>query len=103
VAKNIVKAGLADTCEVQLSYAIGVVEPTSVHVDTFGTAKIEEEQIDKLIRDHFDLTPRGIIDTLGLRKPVFRETAYHGHFGNSNFAWEKTDVAAKLKKAAKIK
>jgi S-adenosylmethionine synthetase len=102
VAKNVVKAGLADSCEVQLSYAIGVVEPISVHVDTFGTHKIDEASINELIAKHFKLTPRGIIDTLDLRKPIYRETAYHGHFGNPKFTWEKTDVADKLKKAAKL-
>lgn len=102
VAKNIVAARIADICEVQLSYAIGVVEPTSVHVDTFGTGKIDEKAISALIRKHFDLTPKGIIKTLDLRRPIYRETAYHGHFGNSKFSWEKTDMAAKLKKDAKL-
>lgn len=102
VAKNIVAAGLADVCEVQLAYAIGVAEPLSILVDTEGTAKIPENRIEGLVRDHFDLTPAGIIKTLKLKRPIFRETAAHGHFGRSGagFTWEKTDVAAKLKKAA---
>jgi len=105
VAKNIVAARLADQCEVQLSYAIGVAEPTSVHVDTFGTGKVEEELIHDLVRDHFPLTPEGIIKHLDLRKPIFSATAAHGHFGRKptaqgHFTWEKTDLADKLKKAA---
>ena len=103
IAKNIVKAKLADVCEIQLSYAIGVAEPTSVHVDCFGTEKIEPHKISELVRKHFKLTPRGIIETLGLRKPKgwkYADTAYHGHFGNTRFPWEKTDIAAKLAKAA---
>ena len=102
VAKNIVASRIADVCELQLSYAIGVVEPTSVHVDTQGTGKISDADISDLVRKHFNLTPKGIIKTLNLRRPIYRETAYHGHFGNPKFSWEKTDVAAKLKKAAKI-
>jgi len=101
IAKNIVAAGLAEICEVQLSYAIGVAEPTSVHVDCFGTEKISTDRISALVREHFKLTPRGIIETLDLRRPIYRETAYHGHFGNPNFSWEQTDVADKLAKAAK--
>jgi len=105
VAKNVVKAGLADQCEVQLSYAIGVAEPTSVHVDCFGTEQLDRSKIAKLIREHFDLRPRGIIETLDLRKPIYRETAAHGHFGRKptkagHFSWEKTDKADELKKAA---
>ncbi len=108
VAKNIVAAKIADVCEIQLSYAIGVAEPTSVHVDCFGTEKIETERISQLVRDHFKLTPRGIIETLDLRRPIYRHSAYHGHFGrkpgkNGAFSWEKTDVAAKLAKAAGLK
>ena len=102
IAKNVVKAGLADVCEIQLSYAIGVAEPTSVHVDCFGTEKISTAKISPLIREHFKLTPRGIIETLKLRRPIYRETAYHGHFGNPKFTWEKTDKATKLAKAAKM-
>ncbi|MHC4977145.1 MAG: methionine adenosyltransferase [Planctomycetota bacterium] len=103
VAKNIVAADLADICEVQLSYAIGVAEPTSVHVTTFGTGKADEKQIANAVREHFALTPRGIIESLGLRKPIYRHTAYHGHFGRvpegDLFTWEKTDKAEALKSA----
>jgi len=101
VAKNIVKAGLADICELQLSYAIGVAEPTSVHVDCFGTEKVDTHKISSMVRETFDLTPRGIIKTLDLRKPIYRHTAYHGHFGNPKFSWEKTDKADKLARMAK--
>ena len=101
IAKNIVKAGLAELCELQLSYAIGVAEPTSVHIDCEGTEKVDTKKISELVRKHFNLTPRGIIKTLNLRRPIYRHTAYHGHFGNSKFPWEQTDVAAKLAKAAK--
>ena len=100
VAKNVVAAGLADICELQLSYAIGVAEPCSVHVDCFGTNRIGTDQISALIRENFDLTPRGIIKTLDLRRPIYRHTAYHGHFGKSGLAWENTGVAAKLADAA---
>jgi len=105
VAKNVVAAGLADECEVQLSYAIGVAEPTSVRVDCHGTNTIDEGTISDLVRQFFPLTPRGIISHLGLLKPIYFETARHGHFGrtptaNGGFSWEKTDLAAKLKKAA---
>jgi S-adenosylmethionine synthetase len=101
VAKNIVAAKLADICEVQLSYAIGVAEPTSVHVDCFGTAKLPAEQIAKLVREHFPLTPKGILEHLKLRRPIYRHTAYHGHFGKKDLPWEQTDIAPKLAKAAK--
>lgn len=102
VAKNVVKAGLADICEVQLAYAIGVAEPVSVLVDTAGTNRIPENRIEKLVRDHFPLTPAGIVAYLNLKRPIYRQTAAHGHFGRTGpgFTWEKTDVAAKLKKAA---
>ena len=102
IAKNIVAAGLADVCEVQVSYAIGVAEPTSVFVTTEGTGKIDDEKIAKLIRDHFPLTPRGIIEYLNLRRPIYRETARHGHFGRElpDFLWERTDKAAALRQAA---
>jgi S-adenosylmethionine synthetase len=100
IAKNVVAARLADICEIQLSYAIGVAEPTSVHVDCFGTEKIDAELISQLIRDHFRLTPRDIIDTLKLRRPVYRHTAYHGHFGKTGVPWEQTDMAGKLARAA---
>lgn len=102
VAKNIVAAGLADKCEVQVAYAIGVAQPVSVLVDTFGTAKILEEKISELVRKHFDLTPKGIISTLNLRRPIYRKTASYGHFGRSDpdFTWEKTDKAELLKQEA---
>ena len=109
IAKNIVAADLADECEIQLSYAIGVAEPTSVHVDTFGTSKVCEQEIARAVREVFPLTPRGIIDSLGLRKPIYRKTARHGHFGRTpvekngvwHFPWERTDKAAALKDATK--
>ena len=98
VAKNIVAAGLADRCEVQLSYAIGVAQPTSVNVDTFGTNKIPEAQIAELVKKHFKLTPRWIIDHLQLRRPIYRKAAAYGHFGRNDpdFTWEKTDMAETL-------
>ncbi len=102
IAKNIVAAKIADVCEIQLSYAIGVAEPTSVHVDCAGTEKIPTDKISELVRRHFKLTPRGIIETLKLRRPIYRETAYHGHFGNNKFSWEQTDMAKKLAKAAGV-
>jgi S-adenosylmethionine synthetase len=107
IAKNIVAADLADECEVQLSYAIGVAEPTSVLVDTFGTCTIDESVIEQLVREHFNLTPAGIIRSLDLKRPIYRATAAHGHFGREpgeggpgTFSWEKTDKAAALKEAA---
>lgn len=101
IAKNIVAAGLADICELQLSYAIGVAEPTSVWVTTEGTARIDELKIAELVREHFPLTPRGIIEYLDLRRPIYRETARHGHFGRhlGTFTWERTDKADALKAA----
>ncbi len=98
IAKNLVAAGLADKVEVQLAYAIGVAEPVSVYVDTFGTSKVDPEALSKLVRDHFPLTPRGIIDALQLRRPIFRKTAAYGHFGRQlpEFTWERTDKAAAL-------
>jgi len=107
IAKNVVAADLADECEVQLSYAIGVAEPTSVYIDTFGTAKCDEDAISQAVRKVFPLTPRGIIETLDLRKPIYRKTARHGHFGRKAveknglnfFNWEKTDKADALKAA----
>jgi S-adenosylmethionine synthetase len=101
VAKNIVAAGLADRCEVQLAYAIGVSEPVSVHVDTEGTGKVEDERLCDVVREFFPLTPRGIIDYLDLRKPIFRKTAAGGHFGREGFSWEKTDKAKQLGEAAR--
>lgn len=98
VAKNIVAAGLAKKCEIQVSYAIGVAEPTSISVNTFGTGKISDSAIVDLVREHFDLRPRGIIEMLDLRKPIYRPTASYGHFGREGFSWEKTDKAAELAK-----
>lgn len=100
VAKNIVAAGLADKCEIQLSYAIGVAEPTSVRVDTFGTGRLSEERLVELIRENFDLRPAGIIKMLDLRRPIYRETAAYGHFGRTdlNLPWEQTDKTDLLKK-----
>jgi S-adenosylmethionine synthetase len=120
VAKNIVAAGLADRCEVQVSYAIGVAHPTSISVTTFGTGKIGDDQIEKLIRAHFDLRPYGILQMLDLIHPMYQRTASYGHFGRkpeaieyvdgagkkhkaTAFSWEKTDKADELRKAAKLK
>ncbi|HYL11836.1 MAG TPA: methionine adenosyltransferase [Terriglobales bacterium] len=105
IAKNIVAGGLADRCEVQLAYAIGVAEPVSIMVDTFGTAKVHPEIIPDLIRAHFKLTPKGIIDSLNLRRPIYCKTAVYGHFGRSDpdFTWETTDKAAKLASDAGLK
>jgi S-adenosylmethionine synthetase len=105
VAKNIVAAGLAKRCEVQLAYAIGYPEPVSVNVNTFGTGKISDHKFEALIREHFDLKPAGIIKSLDLLKPGYKQTAKHGHFGHTGkrFTWEKTDKAAALKKAVKEK
>ena len=98
VAKNIVAAGLAERCEIQVSYAIGVAEPTSISVNTFGTGKLSDAAITDLIRQHFDLRPRGIIEMLELRRPIYRATAAYGHFGREepDFSWERTDKAAAL-------
>lgn len=105
VAKNIVAAGLADKCEVQLSYAIGVAQPTSVNVTTFGTNKITEEKIVELVKKHFRLTPKGIIESLNLRRPIYKKTASYGHFGRDDpdFTWEKTDKVDVLRKEAGLK
>ena len=102
IAKNIVAAGLAERCEVQLAYAIGVAEPVSVLVDTFGTGKLGRDQFSKLVRENFALTPKGIIESLDLRRPIYRKTAAYGHFGRNDkdFTWEKTDKAAKLREQA---
>jgi len=99
VAKNIVAAGLADRCEIQVSYAIGVAEPTSIAINTFGSNKVAESKIEELVRKHFDLRPQGIIDMLNLRRPIYRQTAAYGHFGRTgaDFTWEQTDKAAALK------
>jgi S-adenosylmethionine synthetase len=105
IAKNIVAAGLAERCEVQLAYAIGVADPVSVRVDTFGTAKIDDNLISNLVRTNFKLKPREIIETLNLRRPIYRKTAAYGHFGrsDSDFTWEATDKAAKLASDAGLK
>ncbi|HWY70858.1 MAG TPA: methionine adenosyltransferase [Terriglobales bacterium] len=102
IAKNLVAAGLADRCEVQLAYAIGVADPVSVLVDTFGTGKLPQTQIENLVRENFKLTPKGIIESLNLRRPIYKKTAAYGHFGRkeSEFTWESTDKAAALKGAA---
>jgi len=100
IAKNLVAAGLCTRCEVQLAYAIGVAEPVSVYVDTFGTAQIDEEKISALVREVFPLKPAGIIEALDLLKPIYRKTAAFGHFGRDEFAWEKTDRVAALKRAS---
>jgi S-adenosylmethionine synthetase len=105
VAKNIVAAGLAERCEVQLAYAIGVAEPVSVLVDTFDTGKVDETKLEELVRKNFSLTPKGIIEGLDLRKPIFKATAAYGHFGRKgdNFTWEKTDKASALAAQAGVK
>lgn len=99
VAKNIVAAGLADRCEIQISYAIGIAKPTSIYVETFGSAKIPEDKIAKLVLEHFDLRPQGITKTLNLLRPIYQKTAAYGHFGREEpeFSWEKLDKAADLK------
>ncbi|HJN52150.1 MAG: methionine adenosyltransferase [Pseudomonadales bacterium] len=101
VAKNIVAAGITDKCEIQISYAIGVAEPTSINVNTFGTGKISDDRIVTLIREHFDLKPKGLIDMLDLKRPIYRETAAYGHFGREDvdFPWERTDKVDLLKDA----
>jgi len=95
VAKNLVKAGVGERCEVQLAYAIGVAEPVSIRVEHFGTGRLDRGALDRLVRKHFDLTPRGIEEALDLRRPIYRATSYHGHFGReeADFSWEKTDKA----------
>ena len=101
VAKNIVAAGLADRCEIQVSYAIGVAEPTSISVNTYGTGKLSDDEIVALVREHFDLRPQGLIEMLNLKRPIYRATAAYGHFGRKedSFTWEKTDKADALKAA----
>jgi S-adenosylmethionine synthetase len=105
VAKNVVAAGLAEQCEAQVAYAIGVAEPVSLMVNTNGTAVIAEDQIEALIREHFDLRPKGIIEDLNLLRPIYRPTAAYGHFGRDGegFPWELTDKAAALREAAGLK
>ena len=102
VAKNVVAAGLADRCEIQLAYAIGVAHPVSIMVDTFGTNKVAEELIEELIKKNFDLRPAGIIKTLDLRRPIYAQTAAYGHFGRTDvdLPWEHTDKADTLRKQA---
>jgi S-adenosylmethionine synthetase len=105
VAKNIVAAGIADRCEIQVSYAIGVAEPTSVSVETFGTGNISNQRIVELVREYFDLRPKGLIKMLGLLRPIYLPTATYGHFGrdDQNFSWERTDKAEELREAAGLK
>ncbi|WP_407331368.1 methionine adenosyltransferase [Enterovibrio sp. 27052020O] len=103
VAKNIVAAGLADRCEIQLSYAIGVADPTSIMVETFGTQKVSEEIIIEAVRQHFDLRPYGLQEMLDLLQPIYKKTAAYGHFGREEFPWEKTDKVAALRDFANIK
>ncbi len=101
VAKNVVAAGLADRCEIQISYAIGVAEPTSISINTFGTGKISDDHISQLVREHFDLRPKGLVEMLDLKRPIYRKTAAYGHFGreDADFTWEHTDKAEALKAA----
>jgi S-adenosylmethionine synthetase len=103
IAKNIVAAGLADKCEIQISYAIGIAHPISVFVNTFGTGKLPDEEILVLVQKNFDLRPKAIIDHLRLLRPIYRKTAVFGHFGRDDpdFTWERTDKAEELKKALK--
>jgi S-adenosylmethionine synthetase len=102
VAKNIIAAGLAEKCQIQISYAIGIAKPTSVMVTTFGTGKVSDEKIEALVREHFDLRPKGIVQMLDLLRPIYRKSAAYGHFGREEpeFSWERTDKAAALKAAA---
>ena len=102
VAKNIVAAGLADRCEIELAYAIGVAQPVSIFVETFGTAKVDEAKIRELVKSNFDLRPAGIIKTLDLRRPIYKQTAAYGHFGRTDvdLPWERTDKAAALRQQA---
>src|SRR5215469_2591040 len=104
IAKNIVASGLASRCEVQLAYAIGVAEPVSVRVDTFGTGSVPDSRLAELVRSNFKLTPRAIIETLKLRRPIYRKTAAFGHFGRTEdtFTWESTDRAEALKEQATV-
>jgi S-adenosylmethionine synthetase len=104
IAKNLVASGLADEVEVQLAYAIGVAEPVSIYVDTFGTGKVEQERMVELVREHFQMNPRGIMETLKLRRPIFKKTAAYGHFGRTEpeFTWELTDKAESLRAAAGV-
>ncbi|HEX9080729.1 MAG TPA: methionine adenosyltransferase, partial [Holophagaceae bacterium] len=101
IAKNIVAAGLADRCEIQLAYAIGVAEPVSIAVDTFGTGQVSDEAIVKAVREVFSCTPRAMIEALDLRRPIYRATAAYGHFGRDHYSWEKTDKVEALRRAAR--
>jgi S-adenosylmethionine synthetase len=105
IAKNIVAAGLAERAEVQLAYAIGVADPVSVRVETFGTGKVGESKLTELVRKNFSLTPKGIIESLNLRRPIYQKTAAYGHFGRNDpdFTWEATDKAAALAEQAGLK
>ena len=100
VAKNLVAAGLADKCEIQLSYAIGVATPTSININTYGTGKLSDARLIEIIRENFDLRPAGIIRMLDLRRPIYKQTAAYGHFGRTDIdlSWERTDKAEELKK-----
>ena len=100
VAKNLVAAGVARRCEVQVAYAIGVAEPVSIRVDAFGSSRLDMPQLERLVRKHFDLTPRGIIDALQLRRPIYRATSFHGHFGRDGFPWESTSKAEAIARDA---
>ena len=101
IAKNVVAAGLADVCEVQVAYAIGVADPLSIHVETDGTGRLPGSELSRLIRGHFDLRPQAIIDYYQLLRPIYRKTAYHGHFGRDDdtFTWERTEKADELRRA----
>ena len=99
IAKNIVASGLAGRCEVQLAYAIGVAQPVSIHVTTFGTGKVSDDRLESLIHKHFNCHPTALIRELDLLKPIYRQTAYHGHFGREGFPWEKTDKVQALQEA----
>jgi len=102
IAKNIVAAGIARRCELEVAYAIGVAHPVSVNVETFGTGKVDDDKLIKIVRDHFDLRPAAIIEYLDLRRPIFKKTAAYGHFGreDADFSWEKTNRADELRRAA---
>ena len=104
MAKNIVAAGLAQRCEIQVSYAIGVAEPTSISLDTFGTGKLSDDKIVQLVREHFDLRPSGLIEMLDLKRPIYQTTAAYGHFGRTEetFSWEKTDLVDAIIKESGI-
>ena len=104
IAKNLVASGIAEEVEVQLAYAIGVADPVSVYVDTFGTGKVDQARMVQLVRDHFEMTPRGIIESLQLRRPIFKKTAAYGHFGRNEpeFSWERTDKAEAIRQAAGV-